>query len=233
MATRQWSFLSNPFAASTRNSFIKAEILFTDCHAKLQNENSDADIAIMFADLDPAYKAYQKMYAHWLSAKGSYKGKTAGLEELMSDNLPTELRKWEGAIRNQFTEDSPTEIAIFPNKRSPFFHGTYETRIIAVKSLAKKLLDYPSLTTTQIAVESFANLLETTRLVQQQNEGGVKQLSDLLEAQRIIVCKVLYGILGRLMNKYQEHPQTIAHFFDFSLFRRKKSAKKEKKQTIP
>lgn len=220
MATRQWIFLSNTFLVNTEGSFKKALSLFTDTHAKLRNEQADPDIAAMFAELDPVYQAYVTIYTNWEMTQGTYKGKTAGVEEILLEKMPVNLRLWEGAVRAVFPEDSPTETEIFPNKRSPFLSGTYEQRIMAVGALANKLTEYAALNATQLLVASFYNTLESTRLRQQEKEGDVKRLSTLLENQRIIVCRVMYGILGLLMHKYQTDTDDIARFFDLSLIRR-------------
>lgn len=219
MATRQWIFLSNTFLVNTEGTFKKALSLFTDTHAKLRNEQADPDIAAMFAELDPVFQSYATTYANWAMVKGTYKGKTTGLEELMLEKMPLQLRKWEGGVRAVFDEDSADEVEIFPNKRSPFLNGSYEQRIAQVRALADKLTEYAALSATQVLVESFYNTLESTRLRQQEKEGDVKRLSVLLENQRIIVCHVMYGILGLLMHKYQTDTNDIERFFDLSLLR--------------
>ena len=222
MSKRLWTPLHNTFLANTRGSFTKAFTLFADTHAKLANEQTDPDIANMYNMLDPIFKDYAIIYANWQTIKGTYKGKTASLQDILENQMTEKLRVWEGAIRNVYTEDSPTEIEIFPNKRVPFLKGTYEKRIITVKVLADKLTEYAPLNAVQTQVISFYNTLESTRLKQQEKEGDVKRLSALLENQRIIVCKMIHGILGLLIFKYKDNPNDIARFFDFSLIRRTK-----------
>lgn len=230
MPARQWFFLINPFATHTKGSFKKALTLFTDTHAKLQNEQADPDIANMLALLNPLFQSYVTVYTNWEIVQGTYKGKTAGLEEILINQMPINIRLWEGAVRAIFSEDTPTEIEIFPNKRAPFFSGTYEQRIAAVKTLAIKLAEYAALSVTQAQVAAFYNTLESTRLRQQQKEGDVKRLSALLENQRMIVCNAMYGILGLLVFKYQENASAIARFFDLTLLRQAPT-KKNKQAT--
>ena len=222
MSKRLWAPLYNTFLANTRHSFTKALTLFADTHAKLANEQTDPDIANMYNMLDPIFRDYAIIYANWQTVKGTYKGKTASLQDILENQMTQKLRLWEGAVRNVYTEDSPTEIEIFPNKRAPFLKGTYVNRIIAIKALADKLTEYAPLNALQIQVISFYNTLESIRLRQQEKEGDVKRLSVLLENQRIIVCETMYAILGLLMFKYKSNPNDIARFFDFSLIRRTK-----------
>jgi len=219
MPPRNWIFSTNTFLSNTNGTYRKALRLFTDTHAKLFEEVADADIAVMHAELDPVFQSFVTTYNSWGAVKGTYHGKTVGLEEILIQNMPREVRKWEGAVRAVFVEDSPTEVEIFPNKRNPFLSGTYEDRISAVGALASKLLDYPALAATQLVVQSFYNQLEATRLLQQQKEGAVKALSVILENQRIIVCQVMFGILGLLIHKYKTDPNDLIRFFDLELLR--------------
>lgn len=219
MANRDWIYVNNTFLVNTKNTYRKANKLFTDTYAKLTNESADPDIAVMVAEYEPVYQSFVTNYTNWGTIKGTYHGKTASLEELLVTNMPLQIRRWEGAVRAIFTEDSPTEKEIFPNKRTPFLSGYYDDRISAVKSLADKLLEYPALAATQLLVESYYNQLESTRLLQQQKEGSVAGMSILIENQRIIVCHVLYGILGLLMHKYKTDPNDLIRFFDLELLR--------------
>lgn len=215
---KEWIFLSNTFEVQTRGTQVRALSLFTDTHAKLKNEDKDEDIAIMFVELDPVYNAYAQLYGQKQSIDGIYEGKTLGFEEIL-EQMPTELRKWESKVRYFFPEDTPTEHEIFPNKRSPFLTGTYETRILAVSALAEKLGNYSDLSAAQLQVQSYYNLLQGARLAQQEKEGASKQLSNLLENQRVVVCEVMYGILGLLMHKFRSDRPQIARFFDLTLLR--------------
>ena len=219
MAKRTWIFLYNTFLVQTESSFRKALVLFTDTHAKLRNEQTDPDIATMLSYLEPPFLAYVKIYNTWGAVSGTYHGKTQSVEELLANDLPLQLRRWEGKVRSEFIEDSPTEREIFPNKRSPFLSGTYEDRISAIGSLAEKLIDFPQLSAVQAEVNSFYNLMESARLVQQQKEGDLKRLSDLLEAQRVLVAEELHGILGLLIHKYRKNPLNVERYFDLSLLR--------------
>lgn len=210
---------ANTFEINTQNSQKKAFRVFTDTMAKLKNEIADPDIAIMYNELEPVFTVYQTIYSQSKQTGFTYHGKTANVEQLLSTSLPNELRKWEAKIRYHFYEDSPTEQEIFYNKRSPFLSGTYEDRISAISALSEKTKEYSVLADIQLQIESFHNLVQSARLIQQQNEGMVGKLSDLLENQRVLVCDVLYGILGLLMHKYRHSRHQILRYFDWSLLR--------------
>ncbi len=230
MPPREWIYVNNTFLVNTKNTYRRANKLFADTYAKLTNEVADPDIALMVAEYEPVFESFVNNYANWKTAKGTYHGKTVNVEDLLGEQLKVNLRRWEGNIRAVFNEDTPTEIEIFPNKRTPFLQGTYEDRIIAMKALSDKLLEYPALAATQLLVESYYNQVKSSRLLQQQKEGSVGALSILIENQRIIVCHVLYGILGLLMHKYKTDPNDLVRFFDLELLRRSSNDVEEEEE---
>lgn len=210
--------MSNTFEVQTRGSNVKMLSLSTDTHAKLSAGVADPDIALLHGLLDPIYNAYRQICIDFDVVAGNRKGGTLAFENLL-DMIPTELRKWEGAIRAVHFEDTPEEKAIFPNKRTPFLQGTYEERIGAIGALAQKLHGMPALAATHAQVVSFYNMALGTRLAQQQGEGALAEMSDLREQQRIIVADMLYGVLGYLMFKFRESREHIDNYFDLTLLR--------------
>ena len=221
MPTREWIFTINTLESNTRGTQKKALSLVNDTDAKLQNEIADPDIAVTYNQLHPFVLSYNQMWQNYQVAEGTYEGKTLDVESQLED-ITVDLKIWEGKIRSEFPEDSPTEREIFPNKRAPFQTGTYETRINSLGALATKLLDYtglPVIAATQLLVQSRFNQLESSRILQQNKEGALGQLSDLLENQRILVMDEMYGVLGRLMFKFRSDRKQITRFFDLSLLR--------------
>ena len=138
MLKQIWRYLINTFDVNTEGSNVKMLSLATDTHAKLHHEIADPDINAIFTSFDPFYNAYRQICINYDLAAGNYKGETRTFGEIL-DDLPEEIRKWEAGVRVVYVEDSPQEIAIFPNKRTPFLQGTYEDRISAVGTLMEKL----------------------------------------------------------------------------------------------
>jgi hypothetical protein len=202
MAQRPWIFMSNTFEVNTRGSNVKMLSLSTDTHAKLSVGVADPDILMLHGLYDPIFTAYRQVCIDYDVVAGNRKGGTLAFEQVL-DMIPTELRKWEGAIRAIHFEDTPEEMAIFPNKRTPFLQGTYEQRIGAIGTLAQKLNGMAGLASTHAQVQSFYNMALGTRLAQQQGEGSLAAMSDLREQQRILLAEMLYGVLGYLMFKHR------------------------------
>jgi hypothetical protein len=219
MAKRPWLFLINTFDVNTASSNVKMLSLATDTHSKLQAQVSDNAIAAIMASYDPVYQAYRQICSNYDLVAGNREGSTLNFENLITDNLPIELRKWEGAVRSVYYEDSPQEKAIFPNKRRPFLQGTYEDRLLAVNTLYDKLNTDSNFSTLAPQVQSFYNLVLSARDSQQQEEGTLGLLSNTREQQRQLMAVEMYGALGALMNKYKATPENVAGFFDLSLLR--------------
>ncbi len=218
MAEMIWRFLINTFDVQTEGSNVKMLSLATDTHAKLKNEIADPGINVIFTAFDPFYDAYRQICINYDLAAGDYEGETLGFETIM-DSIPEEIRKWEAGVRFVYVEDSPEERAIFPDKRTPFLQGTYEDRISAVGTLAEKLSSDPALAEVHAVVQSFYNTALSARLAQQGEEGGLGELSDLRENQRLITADEMYGVLGRLMYKFRNDRDQVERFFDLSLLR--------------
>jgi len=221
MATRPWIYISNTFDSNTKTSYKKMLTIGADTLSALENEQSDPDILAMFNELDPVYSSYASIYANWETASGIRKSKTQTVETLLNEQLPIELRKWEGVVRAVYVEDSPQERAIFPNKRKPFLDGTYEQRILAITTLINALTEDGSFAALIVNVQSFYNTVSSARNLQQQKEDAVEEQSDLLENQRVLLAQTLHGILGLLIHKYRTDAVQVERFFDLSLLRSK------------
>ena len=219
MAKRMWLYLNNTFEVNTAGSNVKMLSIATDTHSKLQAQIADSVIAAIMASYDPVYQAYRQICSNYDLVAGNREGSTLNFENLITEDLPVEIRKWEGTVRNVYYEDSPQEKAIFPNKRRPFLQGTYEDRLLAVNTLYDKLNTDSNFSTLAPQVQSFYNLLLSARDSQQQEEGTLGLLSNTREQQRVLMAVELYGALGALMNKYKATPETVAQFFDLSLLR--------------
>lgn len=222
MATREWFYIMNTFEVQTRRNFKKMLTLDLDHYGNLV-EAADLQPAIipLRDDYLPLHTSYQNIYALWQGAEGTHEGSTIAVKTLM-ENLNTDLRVWEGVVRFVFPEDSADERSIFPDKRRPFQKGTYEQRISAIRTLYLKLATYTGealLVTLSATVQSFYNNIEAARLAQTGDEMGITAQRDLLEEQRVLCARGMYGNLGRLMYIMRENPVNIESFWDLSLLR--------------
>ncbi len=219
MSKRSWIYANNVFLNQTAGSQKKALTLFEDTFSKLSaGANADRTLQPIVASFQTSYENYQDLTAQKNKAQNFYEGHTRRFENEL-ETIGLELRRWEGAVRAVYVEDSAEERMIFPNKRSPFLAGSYESRLNAIKTLALSLEDFAPLTQVQADVKSFYTGIALTRKKQQEHEGTNDRLSGDLETQRVATCWVLYGILGQLMHRFQHQSDRICDFFDLSLLR--------------
>ncbi len=127
-------------------------------------------------------------------------------------------------------EDTPNYRIVFPDGRTGFRNGTYESRISRVGTLATALSDYTKLSTLKTEVSDYYTALTDIRKKQQDKEGEVKLASDALEAVRIECGEILFSNLGFLMYKFYKTPEQVVSYFDLSLLR---SAKETANGTEP
>ena len=124
-------------------------------------------------------------------------------------------------------EDSADYITLLPNGRKPFQSGGRDARILEVKALSKRLADFPALAAVKTDVDAFAVQMDAIRDTQQQKEGLVEKATDALEQQRKAMTAMMYGNLGRLMDKFMDDPLVIDRFFELQLIRETGSEEEE------
>ncbi|MCF8257483.1 MAG: hypothetical protein K9J06_08025 [Flavobacteriales bacterium] len=217
-----WHYLINTFAVRTIKSFKKALSQGTDHLAKLTANNADPVVAAMEATFAPVLQAYTGAEQNLSAALGDYKGETMSVEELFDELLETHLPYWEGQVFYHFPKGTAQALQIFPKGRTTFNEGTYEQRILAIKTLGDKCAQTPPLGPLSINVLSFHTLIASARALQQSaGEGQVALLRDLRESAWAVMCSEMYGNLGLLMHHHRTDPKQVERYFDLKLLRSK------------
>jgi hypothetical protein len=222
MSTQNFRLLNNSFLSQTIESHSRAVRLSTDSVDKLRPQTAPALVSI-YNDYLPFHNAYMQLNVAVSIADGTYKGKTLGFSDVL-DTLPEKLRDWEPQVYSIYREDSPVATEIFPNKRTPFYDGPYDLRLLAVQALRDKLQQLsatePALVPVQADVATFYTLAETTRQTQQANEGQLSLLRLQRDEQREATMNAFWGIVyGGLLRIYYNTPELILGFIDlFELY---------------
>jgi len=214
-----WHYLENQFDNATEESYKRANILGEDHLAKLAAETADPDILFLHERFSPVQVLYVEIYSGWLKEKGIYKGWTQRMDDIQSTLSSAKIAEWDNKIKAEVGEDSPEHTTLLPNGREPFQTGGRDARIMEVKGLSKRLEDFPALAAVKADVDAFLAQMNAIRDTQQQKEDLVEKNSDGLEAQRKAMCNMMYGDLGRLMDKYMDGPLVIDRFFELQLIR--------------
>ncbi len=230
MSKKKVRLLLNSFEIQTRRSHKKAVSLSFGTIRKLSPVTVPA-LQQIHNDYLPHHEAYINLDTAVGMLEGTYKGKTNSFI-LLINNLPVKLRQWEAPIHTVFMEDSAEAIDIFSRKRTPFYVGTYEQRLMAIRVLRNKLAEYiaayPALAPVQTDVATYCTLAETARSLQQGKEGNLGELRTLREAQRVATMNAYWGIVYcGLMRQFYTNPAEVAAFIEFELLYEKEKEEEE------
>ncbi|MBL0310732.1 MAG: hypothetical protein IPP77_13970 [Bacteroidetes bacterium] len=219
-ANRKANLFKNTFLIKTRGSHPKALSFLTDSADKL-NASTDPAIQLIYTAFLPHFDAYKHLNVAVLISEGTYKGKTNQFQVYLEE-MKSKLKQWEGPIHSVFPEDSPTAIEIFPKKRNPFYKGNYEDRLISLKALSDKLLEFtgtqPSLVPVQADVAAYYALTKAARDVQQGKEGNTDELRSQREIQWKASMKAFWGIVwGGLLSRFYNEEHLLHDYFDLNI----------------
>lgn len=222
------NYLENPLLAS----FKRTNIVSQDHIAKLDARQAEhPDIAAMYARVLPIYEDFSKAYTIWLNEKSYYKGATIKVNNLQNELMATKYARWSGGIQWAFKKESAEYAILLPDGSIPFQTGGRDSRIKAVETLAIRLRNYPELAHVQTDVETFYELMKSTRHKQQMHEQNTENASDLLhKAQQNLIDELYYSLLTLLRLYYKDRTKVLA-FWQVDLLRSKSSSNSEEVST--
>jgi len=222
MFSKPYHYLINSFLVATRNSYKKALSLGMDHLAKLTANQADAVVAAILATFDPVMQAFLAAQQNLDAALGDYKGDTQSVEGLFEVMNDEKLAYWEGQLFFHFPKGSVQATQLLPHGRAAFQKGTYEQRILAIKTFGDKCAPIAVLGALSVNVLAFHTQIASARALQQSSgEGQVAALRDLRETARVALCTEMYGNMGLLAHHYRTDPLQVERFYDFTLLRQK------------
>lgn len=190
--------------------------------AKLIANQTDAVVAAILATFDPVMQAFLAAQQNLDAALGDYKGETQSVEGLFEVMNSEKLPYWEGQVFAHYPKGTVQANQLFPKGRAAFQKGTYEQRILAIKTFGDKCALIPSLVALSVNVLAFHTQIASARALQQSSgEGQVAALRDFRETARVALCIELYGNMGLLAHHYRTDPLQVERFYDFTLLRKK------------
>lgn len=217
---RIWIYLINTFLVNTIKAPTKMLGIATDHDSRLNGATGDPEILSIYTVFHALFLLFQNFYTAWKAAISQRMSRTLTLTNEFRNLSERWIREWEGKVHNFFSEGTPTELSIFPQKRKPFQLGTYDERIIAVKTLATSMEPHAVLATVMADVLAKHVILSDARDAQKQAMQNASNASMLLDKSRIEVGRHLYKNLGLLMAKYFLDPTEVQQFFNLTLIRR-------------
>lgn len=222
MATRPWFYLINPFIVATRDSYSGMKEIGDNMLAAIAAKVPPLNVANaavqpeaeffaeLLAEAEPAVQNFNEKFIVWENQQGTVKGQTKSLSLLLEDLSSTNAAAWDRAIQNVYLPGTGRYIQLLPRHRQPFQQGSQQDKISAVGTLLLAIGDDAALQTLKTQVNSFYTALVNANNTQKGSKSTKSGSSAAVEAARIALCIVLYGILGRLIHYYKETPDVIA-----------------------
>ena len=228
MAEITWSYLHNPFENQTKSSFKKMNVLATDHHDKLSNHLDDPFIADLYhQEFIPAYKYFKETYTSAHANVGKYRKHTQIVEALFAKLSAEKVKKWDILIQVEYMEGTPEYAGLMTNGRKSFQSGSYESRIMAIKTLLNNLSEYSILANVMHDVQTFYNELLSARNAQQQKENDEAFLSIQLEDARKALAKAMYAVFTGLLYKFRNNVAIVETFYELKYLRNSAVASKD------
>lgn len=219
MFSKPWIYVHNTFITVTFESYRTCKKIGDYTLNALNGQIADPFFAALYATLLPFVTNFNSLYAAWLQQMGMQKSKTNTLTVLLKTLQSEKIERWDIQIQAQYPQSSSEYIALLPNRRGPFQHGSQEDRIAAVSAFSGALTGIVGLAALKTDVDSFLADLQSSFNVQKANLSQTNINSTDLEAARIAVCVELYGTLGLLMNHFKANPIDADNYFDTETIR--------------
>ncbi len=227
MARQTWNILANTFEIKTRGSFRKAFVFSERHYALLKSGIKDAAILAIFNSFKPVHEEFEAEFVKWQRFLGDQEGATLDFQNTLL-LLQSKLKAWESGIYYHYPEGTTEAVAIFPNKRTPFYRGSHTVRTEAVDTLLKQLAKYPVLATVKADVADYYALLHGKLMERIASEMQVTTQSGVLEEKRKRIANEIYGNLGLLMHRYRDNTAMIKTYFDMGVLKNAVHRKKKK-----
>ena len=230
-----WIHIRNVFFRPLINSYKKTDIVSADTLAKLYKEQLDAAatlIATLYQRLKPFVEKFKEEYLDWQLANQHYAGATLRVDNLEAELRGSLIRKWDILIQVEYDINSPEYLELLPNNRAPYQTGPRESRINAVGSLAKNLLNYAPLGDMQVTVQNFYELMVKTRDRQQGLERLVRSSSDDLKAaQQDVIDELYYVFLSLKLANYKDR-SPVTGYFQMNILRSASSSSSDNDEVL-
>ena len=218
MAGRPWHYLINTFLVATFGSY-RAMSKIANYTLNALNLPDNTLLYIQYNRLLPLVTDFSIKYALWIASLGTSAGSVNSLYVEFQMLRGTYIITWDLQIQTVYRIKTEMYKSLMKNRRKPFQQGSFEDRFIALKALAKLLIGVPGLGATLTDVNAKIAIMQGLMDAQSTDKSGKNTSSDILEASRIALGKMLYGVLGQLMDIFQDTPKDIAAYFDTTTIR--------------
>jgi hypothetical protein len=129
------------------------------------------------------------------------------------NQLPLRLGQWDATIRILIDPETADYKKLFPRGRQAIYRCSPKTALHNLRILQHKTMENPRLSEVSASIEEFvADLGDFTSGIGSQ-KATHEQPTDTLGEAFYQAGQTLYAVLGGLMLKYSQNPETIEDFF--------------------
>lgn len=208
---KAYTFFNNPFL-SDRVSFRKMHQLLDYTAGTLTAKACDATQASLLAKLNSARNVYNAEYQKMSNQLDSSPVNKARLLNKFNQ-LPLRLGQWDATIRILIDPETADYKKLFPRGRQAIYRCSPKTALHNLRILQHKTMENPRLSEVSASIEEFvADLGDFTSGIGSQ-KATHEQPTDTLGEAFYQAGQTLYAVLGGLMLKYSQNPETIEDFF--------------------
>jgi hypothetical protein len=215
----EWHYQENQFDNITKRNNLRMVIVTNDHHSRLKAQQMDPEILELLTRTTPYHEAFLDAYTASKSAIALRKSATQGVNNKLKLLRSTKLRQWDAMVEVSFLSGTEEYIAIFPNGLTAFHTSKIDQTVSLLDGLQERMGAYAVLSAVQFEVGTFKTELEDIRDAQQGKEQIIEQSSTLLEQARVNLARIMYGNLGRLMDKYRDTPDFIGNYWELRWLR--------------
>jgi hypothetical protein len=141
------------------------------------------------------------------------KGETLSVNQLLK-LLPKKANKFDLKIQEFHEKGSERYVQLFPQGHKPFYRGSKDSRLSAIRVLSKSIGSEADLAPVKLLVDNLADELELA-LMQQTGAKGSKSTGSInLEAARIEAMTGQFQNVGFFINKFPRNPGLMEAMFD-------------------
>lgn len=215
---RLWIASDKVFDRVTRGSYRKGAEITSYVEAALAGPIGIPAIHTYYLTY---HNAYLVAYDKWNSHEGAQKSSTSALVSRLKD-LVTAAKSWDLAIQRVYAEGSPEYIALLPHGRKPFYNGSQNDRIRAVKALSMAIGADALLANVKTEVDDFYTAIIANNAAQKGQITQSKSLSDDVETARVAMCTGLQYVKSALEQHYVDNPDMVINYFPMHLIQKVK-----------
>ena len=214
MAKRSGGLFVNRFEAATRGNYNNATYVFKQHVDSLFADSTTVPLALTcYNRAKPKFDLFQTSHTSQSSQSGKQGGKVQTMKVIVK-NMWLDVDDWESKIRAIYTINTEEYKVLFPKGKSPFNTGSQQKKVDAVETLLISIGTDVSLAAVKVIVQAFYDTMLVAFKTKDVSKKFTKTDSKTTEKARIVMCNVMEGNYGLILDLFQDEPTLGAKYFD-------------------